>query len=91
MADRQRGRLPGRAGQPHCDHGNRLLMGLAERADVIVDFTNVPLGNYVLRQRRAGRAVRWRRARRTDFEVADPATTGQIMQFRVDAGVESST
>ena len=24
------------------DHGNRLLMGLAERADVIVDFTNVP-------------------------------------------------
>ena len=28
--------------------GNRLLMGLAERADMIVDFTNVPLGNYVL-------------------------------------------
>ena len=23
-------------------------MGLAERADVIVDFTNVPVGNYVL-------------------------------------------
>ena len=30
------------------DHGNRLLMGLAERADLIVDFTNVPVGNYVL-------------------------------------------
>ena len=30
------------------DHGNQLLMGLAERADVIVDFTNVPVGNYVL-------------------------------------------
>ena len=30
------------------DHGNRLLMGLAERADVIVDFTNVPVGSYVL-------------------------------------------
>ena len=29
-------------------HGNRLLMALAERADVIVDFTNVPVGNYVL-------------------------------------------
>ncbi len=29
-------------------NGNRLLMGLAERADVIVDFTNVPVGNYVL-------------------------------------------
>jgi FtsP/CotA-like multicopper oxidase with cupredoxin domain len=25
-----------------------LLMGLAERADLIVDFTNVPVGNYVL-------------------------------------------
>ena len=29
-------------------NGNRLLMGLAERADLIVDFTNVPVGNYVL-------------------------------------------
>ena len=25
------------------DHGNKLLMGLAERADLIVDFTNVPV------------------------------------------------
>ena len=30
------------------DHGNLLLMGLAERADVIVDFSNVPPGSYVL-------------------------------------------
>ena len=30
------------------DNGNRLLMGLAERADLIVDFTNVPVGNHVL-------------------------------------------
>ena len=29
-------------------NGNRLLMGLAERADLIVDFTNVPVGQYVL-------------------------------------------
>ena len=29
-------------------NGNRLLMALAERADLIVDFTNVPVGNYVL-------------------------------------------
>ena len=28
--------------------GNRLLMSPAERADVIVDFTNVQTGNYVL-------------------------------------------
>ncbi len=30
------------------DNDNQLLMGLAERADLIVDFTNVPVGNYVL-------------------------------------------
>ena len=30
------------------DNGNRLLMGLAERADLIVDFTNVPVGSHVL-------------------------------------------
>ena len=29
-------------------NGNQLLMGLAERADLIVDFTNVAAGNYVL-------------------------------------------
>ena len=34
------------------DHGNRLLMALAERADVIVDFTNVPAGELRPRQRR---------------------------------------
>ena len=30
------------------DNNNRLLMALAERSDLIVDFTNVPTGNYVL-------------------------------------------
>ena len=41
--------------------GNRLLMSPAERADVIVDFTYVPLGELRARQRRAGRAIRRRR------------------------------
>src|SRR4030095_698502 len=31
------------------DHGNRLPMGLAQRADRGVAFPNVPLGNHVLR------------------------------------------
>ena len=44
------------------NHGNRLLMGLAERADVIVDFTNVPVGQLRAGQRRSGRALRRRRA-----------------------------
>jgi FtsP/CotA-like multicopper oxidase with cupredoxin domain len=63
-------------------NGNRLLMGPAERADVIVDFTNVPVGNYVLGNvgpdEPFGGGVPG-----LDFEVADPASTGQVMQFRV--------
>jgi spore coat protein A, manganese oxidase len=64
------------------DHGNRLLMGLAERADVIVDFTNVAVGNYVLGnvgpdEPFGGGEPPY------DFDLADPASTGQIMQFRV--------
>ncbi len=62
--------------------GNRLLMGLAERADVIVDFTNVPVGSYVLGNvgpdEPFGGGVPG-----VDFPAADPATTGQIMQFNV--------
>ena len=62
------------------NHGNRLLMGLAERADVIVDFTNVPVGNYVLGN--VGPDEPFPDVDE-DFEVADPDTTGQVMQFRV--------
>jgi FtsP/CotA-like multicopper oxidase with cupredoxin domain len=63
-------------------NGNRLLMGLAERADMIVDFTNVPVGNYVLANvgpdEPFGGGVPG-----VDFDSADPDSTGQIMQFRV--------
>jgi spore coat protein A, manganese oxidase len=64
------------------NHGNQLLMGLAERADMIVDFTNVPVGDYVLGNlgpdEPFGGGVP-----DDDFDAADPATTGQIMEFRV--------
>ncbi len=60
----------------------QLLLGLAERADMIVDFTNVPAGNYILGNlgpdEPFGGGVPG-----VDFPVADPATTGQIMQFNV--------
>ncbi len=63
-------------------NGNQLLMGLAERADLIVDFTNVPAGNYVLGNvgpdEPFGGGVP-----DSDFDAADPETTGQILQFRV--------
>jgi FtsP/CotA-like multicopper oxidase with cupredoxin domain len=68
------------------DNGNRLLMGLAERADLIVDFTSVPVGNYILRNvgpdEPFGGGVP-----DVDFAPADPESTGQIMQFRVVSAV----
>jgi FtsP/CotA-like multicopper oxidase with cupredoxin domain len=63
-------------------NGNRLLMGLAERADLIVDFTNVPVGNHVLAN--VGPDEPFGGGEPPgDFDTADPETTGQIMQFRV--------
>jgi spore coat protein A, manganese oxidase len=64
------------------DHGNRLLLGLAERADMIVDFSNVPAGSYVLANvgpdEPFGGGVPG-----VDFTPADVDSTGQIMQFNV--------
>jgi spore coat protein A, manganese oxidase len=64
------------------NHGNRLLMGLAERADLIIDFTNVPVGEYVLGNVGPDEPFSGG-VPGVDFQVADPATTGQIMQFQV--------
>jgi FtsP/CotA-like multicopper oxidase with cupredoxin domain len=64
------------------NHDHRLLMALAERADLVVDFTNVAVGNYVLGNvgpdEPFGGGVPG-----TDFALSDVDTTGQIMQFRV--------
>lgn len=66
------------------EHDGRLLMGLAERADLIADFTRVPVGDYVLGNvgpdEPFGGGVPG-----VDFPVADPASTGQVLQFRVVA------
>lgn len=63
-------------------NGNRILMAPAERADVIVDFTNVPIGSHVLGNvgpdEPFGGGVPG-----TDFPMADSATTGQVLQFDV--------
>jgi FtsP/CotA-like multicopper oxidase with cupredoxin domain len=63
-------------------NGNRLLMALAERADLIVDFTNVPVGNHVLANVGPDEPFGGGTPG-VDFEPADPATTGQVLQFRV--------
>jgi len=71
---------------------NRLLMGLAERSDLIVDFTNVPVGNYVLANvgpdEPFGGGVPG-----VDFDPSDPDSTGQVMQFNVVpvVGVDTTT
>jgi spore coat protein A len=69
------------------DNSSRLLMGPAERADLIVDFTNVPVGRYVLRNvgpdEPFGGGEPAEPNNPGDFDPADPDTTGQILQFRV--------
>lgn len=64
------------------DHAGRLLMGLAERADLIVDFTHVPAGNHVLGNvgpdEPFGGGIPG-----VDFPVSDPDSTGQVLEFRV--------
>jgi spore coat protein A len=73
-------------------HANRLLLGPAERADLVVDFTDVPVGDHVLRNvgpdEPFGGGVLG-----ADFFMADPATTGQVMQFGVGParGADTST
>ncbi|MCC6862280.1 MAG: multicopper oxidase domain-containing protein [Bryobacterales bacterium] len=64
------------------NHGNRLLMSPAERADLIVDFTAVPVGNYVLGNLGPDEPFGGGLPG-VDFAVSDPSSTGQVMQFRV--------
>jgi FtsP/CotA-like multicopper oxidase with cupredoxin domain len=74
------------------NHGNQLLMALAERADLIVDFTNVPLGSHILTNVGPDEPFGGGEPD-DDFDVADPDSTGQVMAFNVGQAVspDSST
>jgi FtsP/CotA-like multicopper oxidase with cupredoxin domain len=74
------------------DHRYQLLMSPAERADLIVDFTNTPEGEYILRNLGPDEPYGGGEIGK-DFEPADPETTGQVLQFRVIAasGPDEST
>jgi len=61
----------------------RLLLGPAERADVIVDFTNVPVGTEIILQNLGPDEPFGGGEPGVDFDPADPDTTGQVMQLRV--------
>jgi bilirubin oxidase len=63
----------------------RLLIAPGERADIIVDFANVPVGTEIVLQNLGPDEPFTGGDPGRDFESADPVTTGQVMQFRVVA------
>jgi spore coat protein A, manganese oxidase len=70
---------------------NRLLLGNAERADVIVDFTGVPDGTSLFLINEGPDEPFGGGEPGVDFEPADPNTTGQVMKFVVRAATSRDT
>ncbi|MHC4571122.1 MAG: multicopper oxidase family protein [Planctomycetota bacterium] len=64
-------------------NAGQLLLGPAERADVIVDFSNIPAGTQITLLNLAPDEPFGGGVPGVDFDPADPNTTGQVMQFRV--------
>ena len=74
-------------GQATADGQEALLMGLAERADTIVDFSGLPDGTRV---RMINTAPDAPFGGFPDIP-ADPGTTGQVMEFVVDASLNGKS
>jgi bilirubin oxidase len=62
---------------------DQLLMGPAERADVIVDFTGVPTGTEIVLQNLGPDEPFGGGVPGVDFDPSDPDSTGLVLQFRV--------
>jgi spore coat protein A len=60
-----------------------LLLGPAERADAIVDFSGVPVGTEIVVQNLGPDEPFGGGTPGVDFQPADPETTGQVMRLRV--------
>ncbi|MGC9358180.1 MAG: multicopper oxidase family protein [Anaerolineae bacterium] len=71
------GLLPGAPAE-----SGQLVLGPAERADVIVDFSNFEVGGEILMLNR-GPDSPFGGLPAPEEEMANPETTGQVMQFRV--------
>jgi len=61
----------------------RLLIAPAERADVLIDFSKVKRGTRIVLRNLGPDEPFGGGEVGEDFEIADPGTTGQVMQFRV--------
>jgi FtsP/CotA-like multicopper oxidase with cupredoxin domain len=70
---------------------NELLMAPAERADVIMDFSSLPVGTEITLMNIGPDEPFGGGMPGVDFDPADPATTGQVMQFRVKAATSADT
>ena len=64
----------------------RLLMAPAERADVIMDFSNLPVGTEVILQNLGPDEPFGGGEPDVDFDAADPSSTGIVMKFVVTNG-----
>jgi len=64
---------------------SQLLMGPAERADVIVDFSRVPVGTTITLLNIGPDSPFGGGVPGVDYDPSDPQTTGAVMQFRVRA------
>jgi bilirubin oxidase len=62
---------------------DQLLMGIAERADTIVDFTGLPVGTEIFLINEGPDEPFGGGVVGVDFPPADPATTGQVMKLVV--------
>lgn len=72
--------------------GPVILLGPAERADVIVDFANVPVGTaFRLLNLAPDEPFGGFPPDEPDAIAADPDTTGQVMEFRVFAATSEDT
>jgi bilirubin oxidase len=62
---------------------DQLLMAPAERADVIVDFTNVPMNTEIIMLNLGPDEPFGGGVPGVDFDSSDPDATGQVMKFKV--------
>jgi spore coat protein A len=70
---------------------NQLLMAPAERADVIMDFTNIPVGTEIILLNLGPDEPFGGGVPGVDFDPSDDASTGVVMQFRVKAATSPDT